>query len=267
MPTSQATIFYIIIVTVLIGLLISFIMMILINHKRNQLNHMNEMQNLKFEHENKILQTQLEIQEQTFQNISREIHDNIGLTLTLAKLQLNSLTDKYPTAIAEVVPTISLVSKAIDDLSFLSKRFNSDAIITHGLYNTLNLEIEKIKRAGIENVQFSVLGDIRFLESSSELIIFRIAQEALNNALRHAMASALEISLVYQKQVLILTITDNGKGFDLTSQQSCRIPTGIQNMKKRALALNGRFEIYSKIATGTTVSLIVPISETNESHY
>jgi signal transduction histidine kinase len=244
--------------------LLAFLATILFLYQKRSLEYFNNLETAKSTYERSLLQSQIEIQEQTFQDISREIHDNIGLSLTLAKLQLNTLTTSQNFVNNSIQPTVDLISQAIDDLTHLSKSFNSDAIKTNGLYNTLKMEMEKIKRSGIQDVQLMVAGDIRFLDATKELIIYRIAQESLNNALRHANATQIKVDLSYGSNEITLKIVDNGKGFDICDIGSKNIPTGIQNMQKRAEILSGTFLIMSKIGHGTSISVIVPTREINE---
>jgi signal transduction histidine kinase len=204
----------------------------------------------------------LEIQEQTFQDISREIHDNIGLSLTLAKLRLNTID--YIIAqktIENVDSSIELISKAINDLSDISKSFNSEAIKTHGLYNTVKLETEKINRSGNHQVEFTEEGNIVFLDGNKELILYRIAQEALNNILKHANASRIWIKLVYETTQVNLSIEDNGTGFDkneIEKNRTGKMHTGLNNIRTRTKTLNGSCSIKSRPGNGTVICITAP---------
>ena len=108
--TTESLLIFIIISTLLIVLLISFITFIVYRYQQKQNVYYKDLEELKIVHANEMLQSQLEIQEQTFENISREIHDNIGQKLTLAKLQLNTLhydaIDKTKHELNDVVRTI-----------------------------------------------------------------------------------------------------------------------------------------------------------------
>lgn len=251
-------------VAILLLFLLSFIAALLLLYQKRNIIYLKELEDIKNLHEKNLLQTQIEIQEQTFQDISREIHDNIGLTLTLAKLQLTTMNGSKVIHGIDNSETITLISKAIEDLSYLSKSLNTDAVTTHGLYNSLKMEIEKIKRSGIQNIDFMVSGDVKFLEGSKEIILYRIVQESLNNTLRHAMATNIKVTLKYDIDKLEIVVKDDGQGFDLQNLSTAIIPTGIQNMRKRAESLNGSFCIESQHGFGTSVSITVPINENND---
>ena len=166
MFSGQEVILLIIVATLATGLLIAFIIYLLFAHKKNQNIYLTEIENIKSSFEKTMLQTQLEIQEQTFLDISREIHDNIGLSLTLAKLQLNTIDPLNPDKISESVnSSVQLIGKAIHDLSDISKSLNSETIKTQGLYNTLKVETERISYSGKIDIQFATEGEAVFLDA------------------------------------------------------------------------------------------------------
>jgi len=213
-------------------------------------------------YEKTLLQTQLEIQEQTFQDISREIHDNIGLSLTLAKLQLNTIDYiKQGRIFENVNSSIDLIGKAIQDLSDISKSLNSELIKSNGLYNTLKLETQKIYRCGKYAIEFTEEGYLVFLNAQKELLLYRIAQEALNNILKHAAANCIWIKLKYEATHISLLIKDNGCGFDkpeVEKYRSGKINNGLTNMRNRAVMLGGTLLIESSLGKGTSIFITAP---------
>ena len=258
---NDITLFIIIIIAILLFLL-SFIAAVLFLYQKKNILYFKQLEDVKNNYERNSLQSQIEIQEQTFQDISREIHDNIGLSLTLAKLQLNTIELNSTVKTGEnIESSIELITKAIQDLSDISKSLNSEAIKTHGLYNTLKVETEKINRSGKLFIEFSEEGNIAFLESNKELILYRIAQEALNNILKHANASSVWIKLTYEMNGIKLSIEDNGNGFDkleVEKYRSGKIPTGLSNIRTRAKTMNGECIIKSSPGNGTTIIISAP---------
>ena len=252
----------IIVTTIIVLFLLSFIAAVLFLYQKKSILYYKQLEDVKNNYEKNLLQTQLEIQEQTFQDIGREIHDNIGLSLTLAKLQLNIIDYTLVQKTTEnISSSIDLISKAINDLSDISKSLNSEAIKTHGLYNILKLETEKISRSGKHDVEFTEKGNIVFLDSNKELILYRIAQEALNNVLKHGHASCIRIKLVYETQHINLSVEDNGTGFDQNEVEKYRtgkMHTGLNNIRTRTNTLNGICEIKSSPGNGTVISITAP---------
>ena len=162
-------------VSSLILLLIAFIIGMLYLYKKRQVRFIQNLEQIKLDHEKHILSAQLEMQEQTFRHISREIHDNISLALTLAKLHLNTLDRNNVKELNwKVNSSIELLSQSIHDLSDISKSLNADIIIQHGLIKALENEIERIRLAGNFKIKFEISGTPFYMESQKELIIFRI---------------------------------------------------------------------------------------------
>jgi two-component system, NarL family, sensor kinase len=260
-PSTQGIIIFIAGITLLLLLLISFIVTIVYKYQQKQNAYLKDIETLKTSHQNALLQSQLEIQEQTFQNISREIHDNIGLKLTLAKLHLNTLNyiDTSKT-ILQVNDSVNMISEAINDLSDLSHSMSSEIILNNGLIKALDFEVAQLKKSGIYKISFSTTGNLIFLNADTELVFFRIAQEALNNIIKHAGATVIEIQLHYDNFMLTMEINDNGIGF---YTDEAFPGTGLKNIKKRADMLKGNFIINSTANIGTQIKIEIPLNENN----
>jgi two-component system NarL family sensor kinase len=242
--------------------LVGFIVTILFLYRKRQMVYFKTIETLKLDYEKNILDTQLEIQEQTFQHISREIHDNISLSLTLAKLNLNTIDINHSLkSELKIESSVELITKAIEDLRDISKSLNSELIINQGLTTALEQELRKIESLGIFSLNYSVKGDIVFIDSQKELIIFRIIQEALNNIIKHAKASAVELILNFTSENIDILIADNGNGFcnvQNEKQIAGNSKSGLMNMQKRALMLNGQMSIESAPGKGTHIFVTIP---------
>jgi len=255
--TTESTIIFVIVSSLLILLLIFFIAVIIYRYQQKQNAYFKSIEEMNVIHDNALLQTQVEIQEQTFQNISREIHDNIGQKLTLAKLHLNTLDydaiDKTRHKVNDVVQTIGDV---INDLSDISRSMSSEIIFDNGLIKALEFELAQIEKSGQYQINLSVTGNTIFLTNSKELVLFRVTQEALHNILKHAQATQINLELHYMTVLLKLTITDNGKGFDTNELQ--KTGTVIKNMEKRIRLLSGTCIVNSMPNNGTEVKIEIP---------
>ncbi|CAF3320606.1 unnamed protein product [Rotaria sp. Silwood2] len=235
--------------------------MIIYRYQQKQNAYFKDIEALKISHENALLQSQLEIQEQTFQNISREIHDNIGQKLTLAKLHLNTLNyEENDTTILQVTDSVNMISEAITDLSDISRSMSSEIILNNGLIKALEFEAVQLEKSGLYAIHVHTEGYTVFLNSSIELVLFRIAQEALNNIIKHAEATKINIHLNYTSDLFTMEITDNGRGFN----KEVSLPgTGLQNIKKRAATLNGIIKVNSVQDTGTQIKIEIPLKKSD----
>jgi len=257
--TSQSIIIFIVVCTIIILVLITFITIIIYKYQKKQNIYFKNIEELEIRHKNTLLESQLEIQEQTFQNISREIHDNIGQKLTLAKLHLNTLDSLSNLKSLQVEESVKMIGEAINDLSDISRSMSSEILLNNGLIKALEFEAGLLNKTNLYNINLLVSGETVFLESNKELILFRIAQEALNNIIKHSGASSIDLHLDYKNDSLILSVNDNGRGFDpLNNKKMC---TGLTNIKKRTSMLNGICSIESEINSGTTIKIQIPIDE------
>lgn len=257
--STQGIIIFIAGISILLLLLISFIITIVYKYQQNQNAYYKELETLKTSHENALLQAHLEIQEQTFQNISREIHDNIGQKLTLAKLHLNTFDfENKNKACLQIQDTVNIIGHVITDLSNLSHSMSSEIILNNGIIKALEYEEDQLKKSGLYNTCFYITGDPVYLNNNTELVLFRIVQEVLSNIVKHASATAIQMHLHYNAVNLSVEIKDNGRGFNFTEKTA---GTGLQNIKKRTTLLNGIFNIYSNEHTGTEVKIKIPLYE------
>ena len=254
-------IIFITIFTTLSFLLIiySFYYFLKLYYKKNQ-QFLLELEDINLKHKQEILTTQIEIQEQTFENISREIHDNIGQKLSLAKLHMNTLKSENDLDSNEkFIAVFSLITAVIIDLGDISRSMSADFIQNNGLVKAVEFEVKQLKKLNKYDIQFIESGDSVFLENQKELIIFRVLQEALNNIIKHSNCTIIKIWLTFEQCHLELCINDNGNGFNV--EQKLKQGNGLGNMKKRSENIHAAFKMESKPDFGTTITIKIPYDE------
>ncbi len=255
--------------SLLIILLIGFIAFILFLHQKKQNAFQSQLEAIKDNNEKELLKSQLEMQEQTFQYISQEIHDNIGQFISLAKLHLNTLNMDDREMAAELVTySTDLLTRALDDLRDLSRSMSSELIRSAGLAKAIELKISQLQKTGTYRILFDIKGDHQHLEEQKEIIIFRILQETINNIVRHAGAREIIVLLSYLADCVVLYIKDNGAGFDTTlvpvlGSAKKNAISGLHNMMKRAKMINAELRIKSDPGCGTVISISVPYKLNN----
>ena len=236
---------------------IGIIVLVLVYQKR-QNQFLQERTNMKAAFEKEILEAQLEMQELTLKNIAQEIHDNIGQTLSLAKLNLNTIHPEKPDAAPQkIANTKELVSKAIADLRTLSKTLHTEAVLSVGLAAAIEMELRLIEKAGVFETAFVVAGAPVPIGPQKELILFRAVQESLNNAIKHSGASKIEVLLQYTPERFTVAVRDNGSGFALNNNEAAS-GSGLRNMRNHAKLIGGSLELNSA-PTGTEMRLNLPI--------
>jgi two-component system NarL family sensor kinase len=253
----KVTIFFLFTILFLI-LIIAIIALLVYSFKKNQALYIENEKNLISEHQTQLIRSRLEIHESTLTEISREIHDNINLSLTLAKLQLNTIPWTNKELSEQMIQSSAeLIGKSINDLSNLSRSLNADLIASQGLVNALQDEVNRIKETAKINIHLNVLGDSRFLEAANELIIFRIIQEAFQNIIKHANARNVNCVLHYYQTELVIQINDDGVG--LPERKVDRKTLGLENMHARAKFLQGSIVINGENDKGVNITLRIPL--------
>jgi two-component system, NarL family, sensor kinase len=254
-------------VTAMFLLLVSFAISFLLIFKKRKQGYLHEKQLMQSQFQQTLLQTQLEIQEQTLKNISQEIHDNIGQALSLAKLNLNTLPEMNDEGLQQkILNSKQLVSKAITDLRDLSRSLDTDYVQEMGLQRAIEYELEMIKKTGTIDTTLVVDGSLFRLEKQKELILFRIVQETFNNILKHSGAKNLNVNINYAPTYFTLLIKDDGKGVNLEplNEANNNFGLGIRNMHSRAKLIGADFNMSSTLGGGTDVMINLPIENRNE---
>lgn len=252
------------IITMFLIIVATGIIMLVLVYQKKQLQYLREKEQLKVSFDKEILESKLEIQEQTVKNISQEIHDNIGQILSLAKLTLNTINPTEPGVFQEKIEdSKQLVGKAIQDLRDLSKTLDTDYVTEMGLIKSIEHELNLMKKTGSIETILITEGAFYRLPNHHELILFRIFQEVINNIIRHSKASSIAVNINYFPDSFVFQITDNGDGFDLSSLNKTEIKKsglGIRNMQNRAKLIGADFRLISEPGIGTTVKITLPLS-------
>ncbi|MGH3678681.1 MAG: histidine kinase [Mycobacterium sp.] len=196
----------------------------------------------------------LAAQENERQRIARELHDEIGQTLTVALLSLKRAVDRGPATIRrELQDAQEIVRASLDEVRDIARRLRPDALEDLGLHSALNaLSSEFGQATGISVIKHIVPGSAR-LKPDVELVCYRIAQESLTNVARHAHASKVWLDLHVSTEHLTLRIADDGRG-GVAAEGA-----GISGMRERALLVKATLTITSPKQEGTEVRLVIPL--------
>ncbi|MFZ6009592.1 MAG: sensor histidine kinase [Bacteroidota bacterium] len=236
------------------------VLAVMIIYRKRKVEYMREINrmNEKFTHE--LLQTQLEVQQQTMRHIGREIHDNVGQQLTLAFLytqQLHSTDEKIEGQIRSVA---TIINESLTDLRNLSRNLTSTDSMYADLCSIIHSECSKVQATGLCQVNFET--NIKQLEASQAVksFVLRILQEFLQNSLKHSRCSVIQVKLqVLNDGEVELSAEDNGKGFSFnTNSLQEPIGIGLKNMKKRAEIIGALFLLDSVPERGTKMQLRIP---------
>ncbi|RFZ81429.1 sensor histidine kinase [Mucilaginibacter terrenus] len=242
--------------TIMLLLLGMFIVSFLFFYQRRHNANIAAREQLKSAFKQELLQSQVEMQEQTLNYVSREIHDNITQVLSFVKMNLainGNLSDEDKSR--KVDESRKLVSQAITDLRDLSKSLSFEHIAELGLVKTISIEADRLNKSGLMEATLTVEGSPVSLGDQRELVIFRIFQEALNNSLKHSGARQLKIGLQYSEHLFNLTIADDGAGFTVDTFKDGG--SGLRNMQNRAALIGGAAQISSAPGEGCCITITI----------
>ncbi|MGW4423397.1 HAMP domain-containing sensor histidine kinase [Streptosporangium sp. NPDC004631] len=201
----------------------------------------------------------LAAQEGERQRIARELHDEIGQSLTVVLLGLKRATDRAPAELRGELHTISeTVRSSLDEVRQVARRLRPGVLEDLGLISAMNALVTDFSQ--ISDVPVTRRLDPRLprLSGDAELVLYRIAQEGLTNITRHADASRVELSLTGKPGAVVLSITDDGRGGPI------REGAGIRGMRERALLIGARLTVDHPPAGGTRIGLTIPVRHEQE---
>jgi signal transduction histidine kinase len=201
--------------------------------------------------------------EESRKQLARDLHDEFGQSLAALHLDLNALWKSLPEGTDEqkkrVDGIIDSIEQLGDKIRNISSELRPDLLDDLGLVPTLEWYVEDYrKKLSDFNIHFQVAGLRKRLSSELELIIYRIFQECMNNILKHAQATEVNITLAYSHPNVIFTVRDNGVGFDHNA------PTdgiGLLGMQERAVSVKGNVDIHTAKDKGTTIRVELPVTE------
>jgi signal transduction histidine kinase/putative heme iron utilization protein len=209
----------------------------------------------------------IEAEEEERQRIARDLHDGVGQMMSAARMNLSAFEavsrfddDSQKKSFEKIV---SLVDDSCREVRQVSHNMMPNALLKNNFATAIQDFIEKLDKKSLE-VHLFTEGLENRMDSNTETVLYRIIQECVNNVIRHAGASTLDISIIRDKDGISATIEDNGRGFD-TSDHSKFEGIGIKNILTRAEYLKGTVEFDSAPGRGTAVSLHIPVPGKNES--
>jgi two-component system, NarL family, sensor histidine kinase UhpB len=198
----------------------------------------------------------LKAQESERKRVAQELHDEVGQALTAVMLQIGRLAKQAPRDLGdELNEALETTRASLEDVRRIAKQLRPEALDDLGLVPALNALVAafaertglQIRRRLSENVP---LGD------EAELVVFRVAQESLTNAARHAQTDRVDLTLERDGRRVVLRVRDYGRGID-----GARPGSGIRGMRERAMLIGADLSIATAPGGGTEVSLALPVLE------
>ncbi len=248
--------------SLLLTLFAFFLIAYLLVQKNKQNVYQLEKRQMVFNHQNHILRTKIEEQENTMDQISRELHDNVKSVLGFAQMSMYRIADLATDneQSAQIEKTNKIIGEVIDDLHNISHSMNSNFIRNSGLVDTISKELENIRLTKNMTYDLKIIGNPISLSSEKELHIFRIAQEAVQNCIKHANSTNLILILNYEADFFTMKISDDGIGFDKKKIYEMQ-GMGFLNMFQRARYIHGILQVDSVPLHGSSITLTLNTNE------
>ena len=242
--------------SLLLALFGFFLIAYLLVQKRKQNIYQLEKQKMVFDHQNSILRTKIEEQENTMDQISKELHDNIKSILGFAQMSMYKIADLANSKEqAVLIDNINnLIGQVIDDLHNISHAMNSNFVKNIGLVDTLTKDLENIRLSKNITYNIEIKGNTISLSPEKELHVYRIAQEAIQNSIKHAKATNIDLVLDFGPDSFEMKIADNGIGFEKSKIFEMK-GLGFLNMFQRARYVHGVLDVQSAPQKGSSIIL------------
>ena len=198
----------------------------------------------------------LRAQEEERKRLARDLHDEVNQALTAVLLRLGALSHVAPATLASEIDEVrALTNVAMDELLSLARQLRPSALDDHGLVSAIDGQVRRFgEQTGIR-ATFESSGELAALGEDQQVVVYRVAQEALSNVARHSGAHSVEVGLAAAARGAVeLRVRDDGGGFDATLPSS---GLGLSGMAERARLVGGELEIQSAPGYGAAVRLRV----------
>lgn len=247
-------VFGIVIGLIFISLIVIFCIILLKLYVRKIRNYTSLLYQKELDFQITLTSTVIETQEQLLHDISQDLHDDAGQQLTYINFQIENLMLDSPELKAALEPVSASVGMLSKSVRALSHSLNNQMVTQQDLVRAIASEIKRLKKNGRIMFQFQAEDTAqRTFDTNQKIVIYRIFQEVLNNAIKHAKARNISTTIT-TSPVFQLTVKDDGIGF-LPGEIKGKPGMGLQNLRHRAQLINCKIDIQSVINEGTTITL------------
>lgn len=246
---------------IIIGIALFVILVVILLYNRYRIRQKMEYQQQLNRQQNEMFNLAVSVQEKERKRIAEDIHDSLGSVLSAAKLKLSTLEDEAPLPEGQrekYQTTLMLLDEAATELRNISHNIMPATLSKLGLVAAIKNLVDKISSHSGLNVQFEAHGLESRIDESTEISIYRIVLELLNNIVKHARAAKATIQLIRYPDYINITVEDDGKGFEYKTTLEENKGIGLGNIISRVEYLKGTIDIDSVPGRGTTVIIDIP---------
>ncbi|MEQ8424639.1 MAG: sensor histidine kinase [Cyclobacteriaceae bacterium] len=233
------------------------IILFVVFHQKRMIQGRIKMQNLEIEYQKKMLKAALESQESERKRVSKDLHDDVGMMLMTLRVNLNSQAEGPLKELRE------LVDETHESVRRISWDLMPSTLDNFGLFQSTEEMCDRMTSREAATVSYSEEGRRLSLDKDQQLLLYRIAQESVTNAVKHANATTIKVRFRWMEDTLVLSITDDGLGFDFPSAKNKvggRHGLGLYNMENRVALLGASLAFEKNEPSGTIVSVTLPLN-------
>ena len=227
------------------------------NYRQKQLLQRRQISELEKDKQLMAVSAMLKGQEEERTRLARDLHDGLGGMLSGVKYSLNNIKGNMVITADNVAiyeRSLDMIDSSIRELRRVAHNMMPEMLTRFGLDEALKDYCNSLASAGLLSVKYQSFGMTQRLDSSKEIIIYRVVQELLNNTLKHAGATEVLVQLVREGTRLSVLVEDNGRGFAVGALDSSR-GAGWTNIRSRIYYLKGTIDIHSEQGKGTSVTM------------
>ncbi|MED3498354.1 PAS domain-containing sensor histidine kinase [Brevibacillus agri] len=214
-------------------------------------------------YQHKLTHFAIQAQEEERKRIARELHDGIGQALYSILVGLNVVRQGNPgeAVMQHVTELVNMTSRAMEEVKRMALELRPSALDDLGLLPALRSLMKRLEKTFHLQIELHVQGEKRRYSAPMETALYRIVQEAMTNTAKYAQASQLGIMFENREKEVVVTIVDDGIGFEVEKTLNFGKGLGVFGMKERAQLLGGTVDIRSAPQEGTTVIVRIPLPE------
>lgn len=256
---TTAIIEAIIVISSIFVMVAVFVIIYFIYFKRRKEKMTDEHLEMEEDFKNQLLQSRIEVQEQTFQQIGKELHDNVGQLLSTSRMLIGLTERELQNPPDTLLTANATLGQAINEIRSLAKSLDKEWLERFSFSENIQTMIDRINAGKTIAVEYFQSVELP-LRSDEQIILFRIVQEAIQNAVKHAVPTHMRIAVEPEENNYLITVSDDGRGFDVNSVAKSM---GLANMQHRVQLLQGTVQFNSIKDKGTTVAIRLPVNTNN----
>lgn len=248
------------IVIAMLALAIAVVAFFLVYQKRlfRQQKHIRE---IEAEQQKQLMQAVMSAQEEERRKLASELHDGIGSLLSAGKLYLKKIesVDSLERSRPLLSEAGNILDESLSTMRELSSNLSPASLQRYGLVAALEDLTQRVEKLQTHQIELQCTGEVIRLAEEVESSVFRIAQELINNTLKHAQATDIKLELNFLPETVQFSYSDNGKGFDLEAKkQEKRKSFGLINIESRARILDAQLHFDTSLGNGLRLLLVIP---------